>query len=256
LLFAFATSLLRAMDEVVWHSLNHHHCSFKVKSQLENFCRNEYNITGLCRKGMCPLANSRYATVIEKEGEIYLYMKTIERAHLPSQMWERLKLSKNYNKALDQINRHLIHWPNHIQHRCKQRLTKITQYLIRTRKLRKKPRKKLVGITNKEERLHKKREQKALVAAKIDNVIQRKLVERLMKGGEEVVNIDQEKFEEVLRELESDSEEEIEYVADYEEELSDLEDGYEYEMEMEGDEKFEVEKQTVKRKRIDLQYED
>lgn len=36
-------------------------------------------------------------------GVAYLYVKTIERAHSPAKMWEKIKLSNNYTKAIEQV---------------------------------------------------------------------------------------------------------------------------------------------------------
>ena len=46
-------------------------------------------------------------TDLERAGIVYLYVKTIERAHTPARMWEKIKLSNNYTKALEQVRSHV-----------------------------------------------------------------------------------------------------------------------------------------------------
>lgn len=167
----------------------------------------------------------------------YLYVKTVERSHTPATMWEITRLKRGYGEALKQIDDLLIYWPEYYIHKVKQRFTKITQYLIRLRKLRNKVGKKLVHVNKKVERREAKREEKAEAAAQLDKAIKKELLERLHKGvyPEGVVNFPQKAFEEVLQdegaqeeELEDEAEEEMEegdaYVEQYDDDDEDDED--------------------------------
>ncbi|KAJ5504919.1 hypothetical protein N7463_007793 [Penicillium fimorum] len=243
-------------DEIVWQVINQQFCSYKLKTTKDqNFCRNEYNVSGLCNRQSCPLANSRYATVRSdpETGVMYLYMKTVERAHMPSKWWERVRLSSNYAKALEQVDERLIYWPKFLTHKCKQRLTRLTQVSIRMKNIAKEDERlgeRIVPkLAPKIRRREETRERKAESAARVERAIERELIERLRSGayGDRPLNVEEGIWKKVLRgleragdgqrdvdmddgeEIEEEEEEgvgEVEYVSDLDEEedLEDMED--------------------------------
>ncbi|KAI0470880.1 ribosomal L28e protein family-domain-containing protein [Xylariaceae sp. FL0804] len=250
-----------ASDEIIWSIIDKQFCAFKLRaSRDKNFCRNEYNVTGLCNRQSCPLANSRYATVrADAKGVLHLYIKTIERAHMPSKLWQKIKLSANYAEALRQLDENLMYWPAHMIHRCKQRATRLTQVAIRMRRLEKEERR--LGETlvpkmaPKIRRREETRERKAEAAAKLERTIERELMQRLKQGayGDQPLNVSEHIWKKVLNameregegtrdkdldegieedeeelereaELEDEADGGVEYVSDFDESEADLED--------------------------------
>ncbi|CCJ30614.1 unnamed protein product [Pneumocystis jirovecii] len=155
----------------------------------------------MCNRQSCPLANSQYATIKEKNGILYLYIKTIERSHMPSKTWEKVKLlTKNF----------------------------YTDFTLKKQT-------KLVGIKPKQTQREATREKKALQIAKLEKSIQKELLERLKNGiyGKKPLNVEPEVWKKVSEshknqkknESQSEyenSEEQIEFLSDTSEE-SDLE---------------------------------
>lgn len=237
-----------ASDDLIWDIINHQFCSFKLKlpgnassiqkSTKSTFCRNEHNVTGLCNKQSCPLANSRYATVRAdpQTQRLYLYIKTVERSHLPSKWWEKIRLSSNYTKALQQIDERLIYWPKFLLHKCKQRLTRLTQVRVRAQRLAREEERlgeTLVSrMAPKVRRREETRERKAERAANIERAIERELIERLRSGayGDKPLNVEENVWKKVLRGLERAGEGERDMDLDDGIEEED-ENNYEYEQE-------------------------
>ena len=206
-------------DELVWHIIGKKFCCFraKVADNERDFCRNEHNVTGLCDRRSCPLANSRYATIKEENGKAVLYVKTVERAHTPNRLWEKTVLPQNYAQALEIVDRELAYWPKFMIHKNKQRLTKIHQLLIRMRKLRKEKGPLLERVNQKDERREKRREAKALDAARLELSIEKELLDRLKQGTYgDIYNYPAPAYEKALREAEAEFEDEEEEEAEEE----------------------------------------
>lgn len=227
-------------DDIIWQVINNQFCSYKLRTDKnQNFCRNEYNVTGLCNRRSCPLANSKYATVKNVGGRLYLYMKTAERAHTPSKLWERIKLSKNYSKALAQIDEHLLYWNKFLIHKCKQRLTRLTQVAVTERRMAlREEERHYVGVAPKVKRREENRERKALAASKIEKAIEKELLDRLKSGayGDKPLNVDEKIWKKVMGHMEEENEAYSDEELDEEEDEEDSDEGEVEYVEDDGDE--------------------
>ncbi|AAK39761.1 mak16-like protein (nucleomorph) [Guillardia theta] len=119
-------------DLVLWEIIgSDKFCSFKTKRDNHKFCSNKYNINGFCSKQLCPLSNSFYATIIRKKSRLFLFIKTGMYSKFPSKIWKKYELSRNYLKALSQVDMKLAYWPEYFVFKNKQKLTRFYQIIIK-----------------------------------------------------------------------------------------------------------------------------
>src|SRR5271155_1201560 len=179
-----------------------------------------------------------------------------------------------------------MYYPTFLKHKCKQRLTKLTQYLIRSRRLMLAPGPRVTTrMAPKRARREETRERKALAAARLEKQIEKELVNRLKSGNytEDMLNINEEIWKKVLdqraraergepeEEEEEEIEEEVEFVSDEEglvsgdEEFDDwlgeqneFEESDGEEVEVGGKRKLLVDGDNGKRKlvRVEIEYEE
>lgn len=213
-------TIIMNSDDLTWQLISKSFCSYMVKTKTGKFCRNEDNVTGLCNRHSCPLSNSQYATIKERDGIIYLYVRAAERVPYPSKQWERIKLKKNEDQAIEQINEHMRYWDRWIRTRVKLRYIRTRDYLKRMRRLALSRQKRIETVNKKSERRELRREEKALRVAKLSRTVENELLERLRAAtsSKEIYNIDQSAFERALETeeleepVEEDEEEEDEEV--------------------------------------------
>jgi protein MAK16 len=158
-----------------------------------------------------------------------------------------------YNASVIQIDKELKYWPNFTIHKCKQRITKITQYLIKMRRIKLRQecvsnlcdlllliytcfRPKLVGVKKKLDRREATRERKALSAAHLEKSIEKELIERLKSKayGDAPLNVNESVWQTILDREKSGKEKELNAGAQLDMEADET-DGEEEEEEMEED---------------------
>ncbi|ELA47383.1 hypothetical protein VCUG_01152 [Vavraia culicis subsp. floridensis] len=172
-------------DESIWQLIGgkSNFCAFKLPTDTQTLCKHENNVTGICEQSSCPLSNSKYATVREIDGRLYLFVKEPERVNLPVQAYEKILLNAEYDVALKEIDEILKYWDSWVIHKCKQRLGKLTQYLIRRHELmEEKDRIRYVARRKKALRIERGRGVKSILRMDIEKEVKEELLLRLEEG--------------------------------------------------------------------------
>lgn len=208
-------------DNIIWRTIGgkDKFCSFKLASKTITLCKNPNSVTNICEQESCPLANSKYATVREKNDKLYLYIKEPERLRTPKLTYEIIELSNDYQQAILEIDKHLEFFSELLKHKCKQRLTKLYQYLER----KKEPKVQYSVLKKKFERKEKINAEKLKKKMNIMKEVEEEIMERMMQGmyGEEIKDVmkarKEKNSEKILENKKEKKNEKIKYVAFFEE---------------------------------------
>eukprot|EP00761_Pharyngomonas_kirbyi_P012798 gb/GECH01012825.1/.p1 GENE.gb/GECH01012825.1/~~gb/GECH01012825.1/.p1 ORF type:complete len:252 (+),score=74.13 gb/GECH01012825.1/:1-756(+) len=209
-------------DEVVWNIIRSYHCSYRINlpQQGKKLCQHEMNPTGLCNRASCPIANSQFATVLENKGKLWLYIKTPERQHTPRHQWQKVLLDDDFRTAMKQVNDRLAYWPHSMVAKCKARVARLREVILRKKRLEKQQSTEIVTRRNRsKEKQLTRRERRAERFARVEQQIEKELLRRLREGTYgDIYNFEKEnekKLDDQLEEL-SDGEEEPEEDMDIE----------------------------------------
>ncbi|KAI5184540.1 protein MAK16 [Nematocida homosporus] len=217
-------------DQSIWNAIGQSHkfCSFKMKTDTEEvLCKNANNVSGICSRSTCPLANSKYATVRAINDKLYLLLKEPERVHKPRLQYEKILLDSDYKTALSQIDKEVKDFGSFLVHKCKQRLTKLSDYLERKELLDKIGRPNYIKRRKKAEKQDRARETKAVKVAKIEKSLESEILERFSAGVygnrtilEQEKKTEQEKKREKVMQIQTKG---IRYVTEFEESVEEEE---------------------------------
>ncbi|KAG0440005.1 Protein mak16 [Dictyocoela muelleri] len=173
-------------DENIWKMIggDKNYCTYKLKTDTISLCKNKYNVTGICDRISCPLANSKYATIKEENGKIFALLKEPERNNTPSNRYEKIEIID-----FNQIDEILKYFNKDIIHRCKQRYVKLIKCLERKEIIDKEGVPEIIPKRKRQLRIERSRGKKEFMKLDIKKQVQEELIERMKIGmyGDQLV---------------------------------------------------------------------
>eukprot|EP00923_Selenidium_pygospionis_P003015 GHVN01004625.1.p2 GENE.GHVN01004625.1~~GHVN01004625.1.p2 ORF type:complete len:230 (+),score=37.24 GHVN01004625.1:927-1616(+) len=168
-------------DDLIWMVIGNQFCRYRTKTEKSSLCGNKYNLTGNCNREDCPLSNAKYATVREKDGKLFLFKKTIERAHMPNRLWDQKELPLNKKKQKVLIKQELEFWNPQLIRKCLKRAERHME-CIEIRPAVKREMFDLEAKKTREEKNDRKRERKAEKKANVEATVKRHVLKKLDEG--------------------------------------------------------------------------